>query len=269
MGVGSYGCGCWLPVRVAPFLASSTPPLLYHFICSRAISSLHPPLLLCRLSPRSRPRSCFRPYSSPRRCSRSRPRPRSHPNPRPCSRRRFLPPVRGTWFSPRYNIVGQASCFAPEAAGYLQAPPLVYKDNAACGMTVPDLLLCFFPDVADSRALLPPSTFYITVPVSHLRSHSCSPPRSFLCYCPRFRSHSSPFSYPSCVPFPISAPVPVPVPVPDLVLVPVPVSSFPSLGPGSPLDTIRSAGKGTGPCERSFFFVCVCVCVCVYLLNCT
>ena len=31
----------------------------------------------------------------------------------------------------------------------LQAPPPVYRDDAACEMTVPGLLLYFFPDVAD------------------------------------------------------------------------------------------------------------------------
>ena len=53
-----------------------------------------------------------------------------------------------------YYIVGQATGLAPEAAGYLKVPSPVYRDAAECGMAVPNLPLCFFPDVEDSRALL-------------------------------------------------------------------------------------------------------------------
>ena len=109
----------------------------------------------------------------------------------------FLPPL----FSPRYHIVGHAPGRAPEGAGYLQAPPPVYRDDAACAMAVPGLLLCFFPDVADTRDIdissLSPPFLSILVPV--------------------------PISAP--VPAPAPLPAPVPVSATALVVVPAPVPS--------------------------------------------
>ena len=116
----------------SPSLSRLPTHLSYHSVGSRAISPLHP-TLYHRPRSRSRSRSC--PHPCPR--AHSCPRPRSRPHHRPCSRHCFLFSVPGALFSPRYHIVGQAPSLAPEAAGYLQALPPVYRDNAACGMAVP------------------------------------------------------------------------------------------------------------------------------------
>ena len=132
-----------------------------HFGGSQALSAFHlPPSSLDR--PRSRSRS--RLYACPRVHSRPRPRPHSCLHLRPCSRHRFFLSVPGTLFSPRYHIiVRQALGLAPKAAGYLQALPPVYRDDAVC--RIPGLLLCFFLDVADTRRALSPPCLSILVPV--------------------------------------------------------------------------------------------------------
>ena len=120
------------------------------------------------------------------------------PRPRPCFRPRFLPHVPGAWFVPRYYIVGQVTVFAPEAAGYLQTKRFVYRDDAAFRNAV-YVLLCFFPDVTDIRALTPPPL----------------PPRS------RSRSRPRPHHVSAVFPTP-----PFPPPPPSQPLSPFP-SSFP------------------------------------------
>ena len=139
-GVRVCDCGCWLLVDVALLLASSDPPL-HHFEISQALAPLHPHIC-SRPRPlsRSRSRSRFRLHPYPR--ANSRTCPPSRPRSRSCFRHRLLPPVPGALFSPRFHIVGQAPSLAVEAAGYLQAPPLVCRNDTACGMTASDLLCC-------------------------------------------------------------------------------------------------------------------------------
>ena len=146
-GIGSCCCGYWLHVGVAPPpLASSERPLI---LLRRFSGSLSFP-----------PSSIFSspfplPYLPPSLSScHSRPRSRSTPRPRPSSRPCFQSIFPGALFSSRYLIVGQAPGHAPDVVGYLQASPPIYRDDAACGMKVPGLLPSFFPDGADTRALL-------------------------------------------------------------------------------------------------------------------
>ena len=130
--------------------------------------------------PPSSPFSSPFPFPPPSLSSCSFPSSSSFPSPpHPCSRHR---PVPGTRFSPRYHIVGQAAGLALKAAGHLQAPPPVYRDDNVCGMAVPNLPVCFFPDVADSRAPPPPSPYpfsFLLLPRSrpHHRCPSPSRPR--------------------------------------------------------------------------------------------
>ena len=166
----------WLLVTrwYRPLLMFSDPPLL----------SLHkfPDSLSPLPSSLSRPRSCSG--------SRSHPCPRAHFRPRPRSRHRFLPLVPGALFSPRFHMVVEAPGLAPKAAGYLQAPYPVYREDAACGMVVPGLVLCFIPDMADTKTLLLPPFLF------HFRPRLLLP------------SFPSPFS--SCVRSLVSISVPVP-----------------------------------------------------------
>ena len=103
----------------------------------------------------------------------------------------FLLPVPGARFSPRYNIDGLAPGLAPEAADYLQAPPSVCRDNAACRMT---LLLSLFGGLPTSLCSLHLSLFLSPSPLPLL-----SPPPPSSCA-------------PSPVSFSVSAPVPVSAP---------------------------------------------------------
>ena len=152
--------------------------LYCHFVVSQVLSPLHPHFY-SRLRSLSDSRSRSRPHLYPR--AHPRTRPPSRPRPRPRSRHCFLPPVPGTLFSSRYHIAGQAPGFVPEAAGNLQAPPPVYREDVACGMAVPDLLLCLFPDVADTRALLPPPFPLHSRSVSRLRFRPRSRSRPRMC----------------------------------------------------------------------------------------
>ena len=150
-------------LALPPF--SRLPTHLYHhFEGSQALSTLYPHLYS---RPRSRSPLCTRAHSHT--C------PPSRPRPRPCSRHRFPLLVPGATFSTRCHIVGQLSGLAPEAAGYLQAPPPVYGADATSRMAIPGLLPYLFPDVADTRALLFPS--------SPLHFRSLSRPRSRPCSC--------------------------------------------------------------------------------------
>ena len=131
---GLAEASCLVATTTVHSLASPPFPrlpthLYYYFVGSRILYPLHPPLYS-----RPRSRSHSRLYAYPR--FRSRLRSRSRPGPRLSSRHRFLLPVPGTQFSAQYQIVEQALDFAPEAAGYLKAPPLVYIDNAACVISV-------------------------------------------------------------------------------------------------------------------------------------
>ena len=105
-------------------------------------------------------------------------RPHSRPYPRPCSRHGLLPPVPGARFSSLYHK-RQASDLVPGAVDYLQAQSPIYRDYAACGIAVPGLLLCLFPDMAAIRAL------FLFPLQSRLRLHSS--PRSRLRCRPRSR----------------------------------------------------------------------------------
>ena len=164
----------------SPPLSRLPPHLYYPFVYSRALSPVHPPL-------RSRPRSC--------------------PRLRPCSHHRFLPSVPRARFSPRYHIISPAPGLTPEAAGYLLAPPPVCRDDAAYGMTAHDLLVCFFPDVADFRVLfLPPRPSPFPFPFPS----------------PLLPSFPIPSPSPSYIPSLVSAPVLVPAPPPS----PFPLSSL-------------------------------------------
>ena len=131
-GLWACGFGCWSLVGVAPPLAAFDPPLLP---LRKFPGSSHPTLYS-----RPRSRSRFRPFPGPR--AHSRARSRSRPCPRPCPRDGFLPPVPGALLSVRYHIVGHAPDLVPETADYPQAPPPVYRDDAACGMAVHGLLFC-------------------------------------------------------------------------------------------------------------------------------
>ena len=138
----------------------------------------------------------------------------------------YLPPLvpLTVLFSRRYHIVGQAPGLAPEAADYPQAPPPAYRDDAACVIAMPDLLLCSFPHATDSRALfLPPSS-----PFSSLLPS----PSVLLPLFPFPLPSSSPSL--SCVPSVVSAPFLAPTPPPPPFL-----SSFPSpLAPFRPSDLV-------------------------------
>ena len=192
----------------SPTLSRLSTHLFYHFEGSQALSPLSPQF---HSYPGSRSRSC------PHLCTRaySHPRPRSRPRLRPCYRNRFLPFGPGTLFSPRYHIIGQEPGLAPEATGcYLQVPPPIYRDDAARGMAVPGLLLCFFPGVAGSNVLLSLPFPLPSCSLFRLRSRpcSCSGPLSRLRYCPRFRPSSRPrsrlalaLSFPPPFPFPPSS----------------------------------------------------------------
>ena len=101
-----------------------------------------------------------------------------------------------------------------EASGYLQTPPPGYRYDAACVMTVPDLPLCFFLDVADvanSRTLFLPSPLSILVPV----------------------------------------PIPVPVPAPSRSSSPFASSFAPSRPWDLVLPSVLCACTGNGHCGRS------------------
>ena len=144
-------------VGVALVLPSSDPPLL-PLLSSQALSTLHSHSYSrsCSLScSRSRSRSTSRPRAYPHVCTRTRPPFRS--GPRPCTRYRFLLPVLRALLSLRYHMYGPALSLAREATGYLQAPHPGYTNDTACGIVVPDLLLCFFPDVAYTRAFILPT----------------------------------------------------------------------------------------------------------------
>ena len=123
-------------------------------------------------------------------------------------------------------------------------------DYAARGMTVPGLLLCFFLDVADTRALLLPRfplhsplsfPFPFPFPSPLLSFRPRSRPRSHLAFAhsppPGSRFRPIPVPITVHVPVPDSDPVPVSVPSPNFD--PDPVRPFPSLGPGYPLGTMR------------------------------
>ena len=169
-----------------------------------------------------------------------------------------LAPVPGTLFSPHYHIVGQAPGLVPKASGYLQAPPPVYRNDAACGMAVPDLLLCLFPNVADIIALLLlpfpssiPSPFPLPSPFASPFLTPLLPSFPFLL----------PSSSPSYVHFLVSAPVPVPVPAPSpspppfhspFLLPTLFPSSLAATRPSDPVTlSIQYACTDTGPCKRS------------------
>ena len=177
-------------VGVALVLPSFDPPLL-PLLISQALSALHSHshYRSCSLScSGSRSRFTSRPRAYPHVHTRTRPPFRS--GPRPCTRRRFLPPVLRALLSLPYHMYGPALSLAREATGYLQAPPPGYTNDTACGIVVPDLLLCFFPDVAYTRAfILPtlPSPLLFPLP-SLIPSTSQFPPP----FSSRFRSRPVP-----------------------------------------------------------------------------
>ena len=137
-------------------------------------------------------------------------------------------PVPGALFSLWYHIDGPAPGLARKAASYLQGPYLVYRDDAACGMAVPGVLLCFFPDVVVTRALLFPPSLSVLVPFSVADPVPATAPVSA----------PLPSPFPSCVHAPVSNPVPAPSPPPfpscvrSLASTPVPVPA-PSPSPFS------------------------------------
>ena len=184
---------------------SRLPARLYSlFVGSHALYPLYPRLDSLPFSPPSLPSYSFLPSSS-------------FPSPPPSlSRHRFLPPVPGALLSPRYYLVRMASGLALNAASYLQAPLLVYRDSAMSTMAVPGLLLYIYPDVADTRALL--------LPAFSLRYHSLSRLQSRLRSCLAFTLSSPPqlsFSFPSdlrshphsCLGIVLSPPPPFPFPL--------------------------------------------------------
>ena len=130
---------------------------------------------------------------------------------------------------------GQARGLTPEAAGYLQVPPPVDRDGAACGMTVPGALVCFFPDVVDTKVIPPPRISQLSFPFS------ISDPVPVLVLAPApfklLRSFPSPLTppFPSGVrslvyaPVPISTPPPLPSPFPFsfFIISPPPPFLFP------------------------------------------
>ena len=130
---------------------ASPPPsrlpthLYYPFEGSQTLSPLHPPFYTGQSLP-----SCPFPslFSSPYLLS----------SPFPISRP-WCPVLR----SVQHRV--QAPGLAPEAAGYLQGPPPVYRDDVACGMVVSGLILCLFLDMVDTKILLLPPSSSILVPV--------------------------------------------------------------------------------------------------------
>ena len=215
----------------SPPLSYLSTHLYYYFEGSQTLSPLLPHLYY-----RPRPPSRSVPHSCPRAHSRIRPPSRSRP--RPCSRHRFPPPITSGLFFSGYHIIGQALELAPKAAGDLQAQPFVCGDDAARGMAVPGLLLCLFPHVADTKALLLPP-FSLLIPVPFHVSHSVPDPTSS--------------------PFPVSATalvsVPAPSPFPPGVRSIVSTSVFVP-APSWLLSCPRSLAPTTVPA--------VCVCVCIY-----
>ena len=169
--------------------------------------------------------------------------------PRPCSHHRLLPAVPDALFSPSYHIVGQAPNIRPKASGYQQAPHHAYRDDAACGMVVPGLLLFLFSDAADTRvfllSLFPFHSRSRSRPFFSPRSHS----RIFtrLRYSPRFPPHFRPRPR---LAFLLSPP-------PLTSFQNPPLTSFPSLFTPSRFSELvtpsaECACTGTGPCEWSF-----------------
>ena len=184
----------------------------YNFGGFQALSPLH---LHLYSHSRSRSRSCPNPCP----CAHSLTRPRSRPRSRPCSRHRFHLLVPGTLFSPRYHTVGQASGLAPEkllATCRCHLLPTVYSvDDAARGMAVPGLLICVFPDVADTKALLLPPFLLNSRSRSRLRSRpsSRSRPCSLLVPTPPVPLPApSPLLSPPRLAFILSLPPPFPFP---------------------------------------------------------
>ena len=232
----------WLPVirwRRSPLSRLSTN-LYYHFVRSQALFFLPPSSLFSSSFPLPFLLGS-RPYPYP--CIHPRAHPSTRSRPCPCSRRRFLPPGPGALFSPRSYSIGQAPGFVHGAAGYLQAPPPVYRDYTACGMAVPGLLLCFFSGVTHTRApRLPPFAF-------HSRSLFRPRPRPCLRYCPRLfrrlRSRSR-LAFVSSPPLPFLFPFPPPFTFPP----PTPFAPSRSSDPVTP--SVQCACTETVPCGRSF-----------------
>ena len=275
----------------SPIFSCLPLDLYYHFVSLQALSSLYPHLY-------SRPRSRFRFRFRFRFRSRPHPYPRAHcctrppsrPGPPPCSYHRFLPLVPDAPFSVLYHIIEQAPGFTPEFAGYLQAPPAVYRDYTAYEMAIPSLLLCLFAHVVDTRALFPVSDpIPVTVPVTtnvpvtvfttSLVSVPAPVPVPILCsssgFHPRSRSSFQPFSAPVVAavlrsiaaphPRPVPAPSPSPSlfsspssppcpfrsPLPPRTLIPPPPPFDPSRNSDPVTPTVQCPCIDTGPCKRS------------------
>ena len=109
--------------------------------------------------------------------------------------------------------ISAASC-AQSFCLHANAVSCLQRDCAACGITVPDLLLCFFCDVVDPKAPPPPHFILVTVSVftppvpginlssrSRCRSRCRSRSRSRLHCSLHFRSRSRP-----CLVYPLSRP---------------------------------------------------------------
>ena len=165
---------------VSPPYSPIPPHLYYHLVDSKSLAPFHP-RPHCR--PRCRPRS--RPYACPITSPILGPFPLEYPS-------LFLlhfPPFRP--YAPVLPSVLQlyisaASC-AQSFCLHADAVSCLQRDYAACGITVPDLLLCFFSDVVDPKAP-PPHTLF------SLLFHS------FLLY---------PFELPFSLPFPLPFPSPL------------------------------------------------------------
>ena len=206
-------------------------------------------------------------------------------------------PIFPPWFDVRVQTPGHAI----GAVGCTQTPPLICRDDDACGMEWADRVYKPCAVSCAHSSLLRP---FWSCPRFRSCFHSC--PSSNLRYCSRFhpcsRSHFHPVFFDGSTrlsPFPFpprprsrSRPIPTPAPVPIwrsfvrlhlssrsrsgyapfIVHVPVavfdpapvsdpapdPVCSFPFLGPGYPLGTMRVYRPR---------FLCMRVCACVYLVS--
>ena len=190
-GVGPCGCSCFLPFGITFSLASSAQPLRSLRKLPGSLS--HPPSSLL---------SCPSPLSFPPTYLPSSPFPFSFrfcPRPHPCSSQRFLPRAMrpgsplGTKSSQKRRVL-QPKLLATYKRHHMSSEMKSREERL--------ILLCFYPDVADSRPLLPPLfPFRFPAPVSA--------------------------AVPVLAPVPVFVPVPVPVPVSAAALVcvlnPVPV----------------------------------------------